>query len=194
MKDGGAPVIIGAAIALVGALVSALIAWAISRRTAYLNSVTVERSKWIDKLRMNLAELAGLCAYLHYKNSTSSGYQETPEHDEILHQIEKVGALIRLQLNPEGVIEQNIIEIVEGIARLAEKRKDFRVFTAHWLLIRHAQWLLKEEWETVKSEAAGSLRRIGAAVKRRRRAKAYQVFCTDDGSLAPLDKEPSTPP
>ncbi len=45
MKDGGTPVIIGAAIALVGALVSALIAWAISRRTAYLNSVTVERSK-----------------------------------------------------------------------------------------------------------------------------------------------------
>ncbi len=102
--------------------------------------------------------------------------------------------LIRLQLNPEGVVEQNIIEIVEGIARLAEKRKDFRVFTAHWLLIRHAQWLLKEEWATVKSEAAGLLRRIGAAVKRRQRAKAYQVFCTDDGSLAPLDKEPLTPP
>jgi hypothetical protein len=60
------------------------------------------------------------------------------------------------------------------------------VFSAHWLLIGHSQWLLKEEWETVKFEAAGWCRRFILIVKRWRRAWAYRVFCRDDGSLAIL--------
>jgi len=187
----GWPIIIAALIALFGALTSAIIALSISRRSAYLTSVTAERSKWIDKLRINIAELSGLCSYLNYKSVMISNYWETSEYDEMLRQIEKLEALIRLQLNPRGLIDQNIISIVQVIARLAQNRTDNRFYDAQWLLILHSQWLLKEEWETVKSEAAGSVRRIAAAIKRWRRERAYRSFCTDEGSLAPLKEQAS---
>jgi hypothetical protein len=193
ITETGGPIIIAALIALFGALISAIIALSISRRASYLSSVTAERSKWIDKLRANISELAGLCTYLDYKTGSvlASNYFESPEYDEMLRQIEKLSALIRLQLNPEGLIDRNIIEIVEGIVGISINRADFRFYTARWLLIRHSQWLLKEEWETVKSEAAGSVRRLAAAVKRWRRERAYESFCTGDGSLADLYRGPS---
>jgi hypothetical protein len=47
--------IIAAIIALGGVVVSSFISKLISGRTLYINAVTVERSKWIDKLRDNIA-------------------------------------------------------------------------------------------------------------------------------------------
>ena len=188
ISDAGWPIIIAAAIALFGALISAIIALSISRRATYLTSVTAERSKWIDKLRANISELAGLCSYLKYKTVLAPNYFESPDYDEVFRQIEKLAAMTRLQLNPNGPIDSNILEIVEDIASLSQQRTDYRFYAAQWLLIRHSQWLLKEEWEKVKSEAAGTGRRVAAAIKRWRRLRAYRIFCAGDGSLTRLSR------
>jgi hypothetical protein len=193
LGESSSPVVFAAVVALFGAIVSAIIALLISRRTTYLTAVTAERSKWIDKLRNNIAELAGICAYIHSKGTATglTAYSESsPEYDELLMKIENLEALIQLQLNPRGRIDQNIIEILQKIAHLA-KMHDFRMYSAHWLLIHHAQWLLKEEWETVKYEAAGSVRRIVATLKRWWRARQYRKFCEWDGSLADIRQEQS---
>jgi hypothetical protein len=180
IPEAGWPVIIAAAIAFIGVLFSAAISFTVARRSNYLTSVTAERSKWIDKLRTNIAELLGLCAFINNLTNDTS-----PISDEHRHTIETLAATIRLQLNPQGKIDQNIIEILQHIIFLAAKRKNAG-FTAQWLLTRHSQWLLKEEWETVKSEAAGWWRRVVIAVKRRRRARNYRVFCQNKGSVKEL--------
>jgi hypothetical protein len=188
ITDGGWPVIIAAGIAVVGVIISATISAFISRRASYLTSVTAERSKWIDKLRTNIAELLGLCAFIHYNRppDTSLSYlQQSPEGDELRRKVETLVATIRLQLNPEGKIDQNIIEILQHIVFLADRGKNAG-FSAQWLLTRHSQWLLKEEWETVKWEAAGCRRRVVIAVNRRQRERAYRAFCEDKGSLREL--------
>jgi hypothetical protein len=48
-----------AIIALAGSILAALLAYLTARRSVYINSVTVERSKWIAELRGNLAVLSG---------------------------------------------------------------------------------------------------------------------------------------
>ena len=117
---------------------------------------------------------------MHYKQTTN-----TSLNDELRQKVETLVATIRLQLNPEGNIDKNIIGILQHIVFLADRGKP-AVFSAQGLLTRHSQWLLKEEWETVKSEAAGWWRRGGIAVKRRQRERAYRVFCEGEGSLNEL--------
>lgn len=191
MSNEGSQVVIASAIALIGVLASAIISSSISKRSAYLAAVTAERSKWIEKLRSNIAELAGICNYVHMKLSTDMDYASSAELDEMIRRIEHLAAMIRLQLNPNGKIDQNIIEIILKMPLLATQKRDVRIFSADLLLVSHAQWLLKEEWETVKSEAAGLPMRCIIAYKRRQRAKAYKAFCEHDGSLEPLEAEPS---
>jgi len=50
--------------------------------------------------------------------------------------------------------------------------------------VRHAQFLLKEEWEKVKSEAMGWLCRIVSWYKKCVRAHEYKEFCKRPESLA----------
>ncbi len=62
---------------------------------------------------------------------------------------------------------------------LAKHREKY-IETANDLLIRHAQWLLKEEWEKVKSESGGVLRRLFAYGASQRRLREYAAFCQSD--------------
>jgi len=183
-------------------MVSAIIALSIARRNTYLTTVTAERSKWIDKLRNNISEFAAICAYVqqrYFMDKISYGslsdappkFRNSPEHDELMRKLENLEALIQLQLNPRGTIDRNILTVIQRIRHLAVQG-DSLVFSAHWLLIGHSQWLLKEEWETVKFEAAGWSRRLILIVKRWRRARAYRAFCRDDGSLAILAADDKT--
>jgi hypothetical protein len=100
IPEAGWPVIIASVIAFVGVICSAIISFAVARRANYLTSVTAERSKWLDKLRTNIAELAALCVFEHYKRRTGDrmAYVHSSEYDEILQRIETLEATIRLQL------------------------------------------------------------------------------------------------
>jgi len=173
---------------IIAATVAGLMSLLVSRRTIYINSVTVQRSTWIEKLRLNLAELAALCAFHHYKICTDNSYSKSKEHEEALRKFENLTAVIRLQLNPMGRIDGNIIEIAITLEELAERgADDFSIHSAQWLLIRHSQWLLKEEWETVKMEASGWMQRPWLFYKRHKRRRAYKSFCQLDGKLTILE-------
>jgi hypothetical protein len=191
IPEAGWPGVIAAAIALLGVVFAALISFSVSRRASYLTSVTAERAKWIDKLRTNIAELAALCVIEHYKYTQVGGdrtaYDRSSEHAASLQRIETLAATIRLQLNPQASIDQNIIQILDHFYHFAE-RGDYRVFDAHWLIIRHSQWLLKEEWETVKYEASGWIRRCLLTMNRRRRERDYRDFCSNEGSLTEIKR------
>ena len=71
-------------IALAGVILSAFISAFVSRRSTYINSVTVERSKWTDKLRNNISECVGSLGYLHYKTMLEDDFAISEDHDELI--------------------------------------------------------------------------------------------------------------
>ena len=178
--------IASAIIALLGVVISASLSRSIASRSTYINSVTVERSKWIDKLRSNLSDFLGAAAYLYHKVSVDPDpqkkYRLSDEHDGLVRQLETLDALIRLQLNPSGRVDRNIITLLEDIPTLADTT-DQRFRTAHNLLIRHSQWLLKDEWEKVKFESRES---ISGYFSRWYRLWKYLRFCKAEGSIDTL--------
>lgn len=178
------PKITVAIIALCGVLISAFVAFITGRRSVYISSVTAERSKWIDKLRGNIAELVGVCSAIHLhvpiNNDHISRTADEKKVDlERRHQADRLIALITLQLNPneKSGIDKNIISHMEKLVDAAEKlgdgyRSEERKF------VRHCQFLLKEEWEKVKSEALGPIKSqlTFQGCKAKSRRKAYLVF------------------
>jgi hypothetical protein len=182
----GRAAIIAATIAVIGVIISAIVSLSIARSATYINSVTVERSKWIDNLRRNLSTFLGSAAYLNHKMRIDMQYLRLPEHDDLVRELETLDALIRLQLNPSGVVDKNIIVLIEDIPGLADKPLDSRFKSAHRLLIRHSQWLLKDEWVKVKFESSGPVRRLLALPTRWRRQCGYSQFCDREGSLEVL--------
>lgn len=92
-------------IALSGVILSAFISASVSRRSNYINSVTAERSKWIEKLRHNLSECVGALGYLHYKTTVADEeFDITDEHHELVKNNEVLITVIQLQLNPSALI------------------------------------------------------------------------------------------
>ena len=97
--------IIALAGVLISATISALIAFVTSRKALYVNAVTVERSKWIEKLRANLAKYSGLAHSLFYK-AKSENWTEgnvSPEYYELLRQLQDLRSLLKLQLNTKAL-------------------------------------------------------------------------------------------
>lgn len=170
----GAAATIGAAIiAVCGVLLSAFSAFVTGRRSIYISSVTAERSKWIEKLRSNIAELLQLCAAINNETKNDRAY------DENRNKADGLISLVSLQLNPsdEGGIDKNLIAHLRILVEAAEKpeeafRKEEQKF------VRHSQFMLKEEWEKVKTEARGWIPTLWDKVRGKRCARrcAYQRF------------------
>ncbi len=144
-----------ALIALVAALVGALVSFLISRRSIYINSVTVERSKWIGELRANIAGLSSQALNINHRLIDSHAYDRSNEFNSSAQEIYRLSALIKLQLNPFNEIDANLLSILDEFTDSFNNPTDFMWASHDYLLIAHAQWLLKAEWEKVKSEAAG---------------------------------------
>lgn len=161
-------------IALCGVVLAALVAFITGRRSVYISSVTAERSKWIEKLRTNIADLLGVCSAIHLSTPIDIAAKEqrsVGDHVPDLerrHHADRLVALITLQLNPndESGIDRNLIIHMRNLVGSAEKLdKSYRVEEKKF--IRHCQFLLKEEWEKVKSEARGTLKSIVSQQKRK---------------------------
>ncbi|UMA65333.1 hypothetical protein LVO79_02375 [Roseivivax marinus] len=158
------PNITVAIIALCGVLISAFVAFITGKRSVYISSVTAERSKWIDKLRGNIAEFVGVCSAIHLHIPIDGDYtgrttEQKKADIERRHQADCLIALITLQLNPneKSGIDKNIILHMEKLAVAAENAdKGYR--SEERKFVRHCQFLLKEEWEKVKSEALGPIK------------------------------------
>jgi hypothetical protein len=61
------------------------------------------------------------------------------------------------------------------------------VILADEIMIRHAQWVLKAEWERVKQEASGIFQAPVFWWRNWRRRRAYAEFLKKDGALGRLD-------
>lgn len=119
-----------------------------SRRTTFINTVTSERLKWIEKLRDNISTFCGLT-----HTWSASRLKGTPEGDEYLQQIDKLRHLIRLQLNPNEKDSQAIEVLIAQIPDLTYETQIAELRAALNELVVVSQTLLKEEWEKVKDES-----------------------------------------
>jgi len=180
----------GAIIALLGVLTSAIlgstIAFVTSRKSLYVNAVTVERSKWIEKLRSNLAEYPAIAHAAHYEANKAMKQDGpvnlSPEYFVLLRDLQRMKSLLKLQLNPLGSIDQNIIKLIDRIYELARTTTFGPTLgEAELLLVLHAQFLLKEEWEKVKLEAKVLPR--GEHEKALQRQRAYEEFAREAGAI-----------
>lgn len=164
-----------AVIALIGVFLSAFVANVGSKRSAYITAVTAERSKWIDKLRSNIAELLGVCGAIHLSSSDKMSDKALEKRQSA----DRLIALITLQLNPndKSDIDQNLIKLLPELVKSSEKDDNsYRVFEQRF--VRHAQFLLKEEWEKVKTEAKGTFWAwlTGSGCRRCKRLSDYRKF------------------
>jgi hypothetical protein len=172
-----------AIIAFVGIIVSAVIAYTSSRRSNYINSVTIERSKWISALRINISELSKEAMTLNYKVMYKEQFFSSLEYYEYNERMNGLKSLIRLQLNPFGEIDQNILTILMYIDALSIDISDKNISQFNNLLIVHAQWLLKAEWERVKYEAAGFFGKRKIDRKLKEHSASYRSFCQAEGRI-----------
>jgi hypothetical protein len=190
MQD-GARVAVAAAVfttagALIAALVAAIVSHMVSRRSVYINAVTAERSKWIEALRKNISAFSGAADRLSAGvaaglNSNGQGWPER------VGELPALLSELTLRLNPGEPEARNLLAAarkVEAAARL-HTPASFRL--ADEIMIRHAQWVLKPEWERVKEEASGMFVAQYIWMRRRRRKAAHGEFLKADGALERLE-------
>lgn len=122
--------------------------WRSSRRTAFINTVTAERVKWLGTLRENISTFCGLT-----HTWQSSRLEGKPEEHGVLLQIDKLRHLIRLQLNPDGNYDKRIEDLIARIPQLTDQANEAELKKALNELVEVSQKLLKDEWEKVKEES-----------------------------------------
>jgi hypothetical protein len=174
---------------IMSAILSALIAFVTSRKALYVNAVTVERSKWIEKLRNNIATYSAAAHGLFYKAKTEDWEKgASPEYFAKLRELQDLKSQLILQLNPRGEIDVNIIKLVDRLYHLARKwTVSFELELAEHLLIEHAQWLLKAEWEKVKTEARGPMSHLITKRRERQHVAEYrEVAKRQSAFLTPI--------
>jgi hypothetical protein len=176
-----------ALIAFVAVLVSALVSFLISRRSIYINSVTVERSKWIGELRANIASLSSQVLNINHSLIDDHEYHGSQQFRSATQEIYRLSALIKLQLNPFNEIDANLLSILEEFTDSFNNPTDFMWASHDYSLIAHAQWLLKAEWEKVKSEAAGLPLKPWFWLKGKLYMRRYRKFAGPKTLVRPKD-------
>ena len=120
----------------------------LSKKTAFINTVTSERIKWMEKLRYNISEFCGL---------SYNWFMATPEEQgasqENIEKLDKLRHLIRLQLNPNDEHDKKIENLIHEIPHFTDKSKEKEFKEKINELIEQSQHLLKLEWERVKDES-----------------------------------------
>lgn len=116
------------------------------RKTAFINSVTSSRIKYIQELRESISKFCGL-AHSYANKIYKLEYKEVWE----LHkEADNLRYLIRLYLNPEDDYWDNkIINLINEILLKSDKDPTEPINK----LITITQYLLKLEWEGAKRES-----------------------------------------
>jgi hypothetical protein len=98
------------ALPLVGILVTLLLGlynavqnYRNSKRTTFINTVTSERVKWMDKLRQSISTFCKLAHYWRFSTLKGSDDQR-----KTIEEIDKLRHLIVLQLDPHGAIDKDV--------------------------------------------------------------------------------------
>lgn len=196
--QGAASIAVGS-IALIGAVSGIVTSYIVAGRSVYINSITAERSKWIEKLRTNIAAYSGGLAAVTFKTKTADFIKNRDDIIALRDQLDVLNenaAKIQLQLNPWGEIDNNIMAIIGAII-IRKTTATELVDRADKLLIEHSQWLLKAEWEKVKFEARSPIYRLtlccSAWIRRRNYNKWVATKGAIDGIVAEFAIEKAKP-
>lgn len=173
-------------ITIVTATITARTTSKVASRSSYINSVTVERSKWIDALRRSIADYSGAAERIISRRKDSK-YEESAEWAADVQSLRTHFSSLKMRLNPREAIAQNFLDAARKLDQAARIHRWADVELANEVMVRHGQWILKYEWERVKQEAAISrsqrraLRRAETEMDR-----DYAAFLKADGSLERL--------
>ena len=174
--------------ALVGVVISAVVSTIVSRRSVYINAVTSERSKWIEALRGTISKLSATAdRVVTLRQAKEGGYAESVEWATDTQELHRLMTDLMLRLNPTEPEALNLLKAARKLNASARLHSSAAVILADEVMVRHAQWVLKAEWERVKEEAAGRLQAPRFWYRRWRRSRAYDRFLLRDGSLGTLD-------
>jgi len=120
-----------------------------NKKTIFINTVTSERVKWLDKLRANISNYTGLA-----DTFTRMKKDDYELGIKILDEMSKLQNLIKLQLSPnEDNVDGKIQYALESIFDKSVKYDRETLKTEIDNLIVLSQKLLKIEWEKVKNES-----------------------------------------
>jgi len=114
-----------------------------TRKSSFINTVTSERVKWIEKLRRDISR------FLSFFSETGEKLLE----QKVPQEIDRLRHVIRLRLNPDGEQDRKIEKLIAEIPTLADILQQQRLSRALEELTVATQKLLKEEWDKVKIEA-----------------------------------------
>jgi hypothetical protein len=143
---------LGVAATFILGIANLLYTWTASKRTAFVNTVTSERIKWIGKVRKNISNLCALCdQWMLFRTQDNSA--------ELQQRIEQLRNEIRLQLNPDDPEDKDIVRLLTRLPNWTQTMtpEDYRKLQDS--LVNATQALLKREWDKVKDESMkGDLR------------------------------------
>lgn len=172
---------------VLAALVSALVSYAVSQRSVYINAVTAERSKWIEALRGTIAAYSGAAGKVIARRGQSAKYEASADWAVDTEALRRLLSDSVLRLNPSEPEALNLLRAARKLDQAARIHRPMDFELASELMVRHAQWVLKAEWERVKEEASWWLARPVFAYRNWRRSRMYARFLAGDGQLARLD-------
>jgi hypothetical protein len=133
------------------ALLNLIYTIANNRKTAFVNTVTASRLKWIDSLRDKVAAFISVTVRLLNPEMGAKEQQDTSallrERDTLMHQI-------ILHLNPHDSEDQEIRKSVELVVNLTHRGIYTPELQTLLVDLRNAtQVYLKKEWTRVKRES-----------------------------------------
>lgn len=109
--------IVGVLITLALGIYNAAVNRSITIKTKFVDTITSERIKWLEKIRMDISRFSGLTSY--WIKSLSK--IKNSESNEVLKEIDILRVMIKLRLNPEGTYDKQIIELLDKIPLLTDK-------------------------------------------------------------------------
>lgn len=129
------------------AVINLLYNLANTRRSAYVNTVTASRLKWIDSLRDKMSRFIGLT--YHWANTSL----DEAESRRIIQECDILSVQITLHLNANDEVDKRIAALLEQIPSLTDRRRTDQLQLALTELRDATQSYLKKEWERVKRES-----------------------------------------
>jgi hypothetical protein len=137
---------IGIAVTFVVGVANLIVTLRSVRKTAFINSITASRIRYIQDLRVSISKLCSLA--ISYKDRISKlPYQK---HFELQKEAHKLKYLIRLYLNPSDEYwDETISKLIENLTLKSESDPKETIDE----LITITQYLLKLEWEGAKLES-----------------------------------------
>lgn len=116
-------------------------------RKDFINTVTAERIKWLDKLRNDLSQFRSHVFVLSHQELSIK------ERNELLGKLTELHTLLTLRLNRLDEYDSDVINQLDIVFNHAKSGTYTTAYEKTYKLINLAQDMLKAEWEKVKDES-----------------------------------------